>query len=47
MDMRMETKRDGSTLDRLEAGFHQEEPVWNGKRFSEMSSKEMMAYMKE
>jgi hypothetical protein len=47
MDLQMEAKREGGTLDRLEAGFHEEAPVWRGKKFSELTSDEMMTWIKE
>ena len=47
MDLQMEAKRDGGALDRIEAGFHDEAPVWGGKTFSELNSDEMMHWIKE
>lgn len=45
--MDLKTKNPRNVLDSVEAGLHQEERVWGGKKFSELTSEEMMLWIRQ
>lgn len=47
LDKQMDAKKDGNALERIEASFHEEQPIWRGKKWSEMTSEDMATYVQE